>query len=551
MKKILSVCLVILMALSVFSITASADAVVPGEYYNVRVGDIYYAVDSTGAYVVGYELGDTTPQAGVVIPQTIKYINKEYTVIEISEYAFYEAPYTSITLPSTIKKIGNAAFFGCCYLENVVIPNDCEFTSFGSSVFMGTSFEEKLYMNDYNVLGKNLLYSYVGNAKTFVIPDNITLLADNCFFMSKVENVVINDKITVIPTCAFASCQNLKSITIPDSVEYIMDGAFKDSMNLESVTLGASVKSLGVDCFANTKLKKIHLPQDVYNIAGAFKNCAALESVTIDPANTALTTNGKAVFQKIQFTVDGKNKSGYILQYYLPSKAQGKITLNSDVRAIGEYAFYGCSKLEEVEAYDLMYIDFYAFSNSAIKKFNADSVSRIEGGAFRGCKNLEAINLQSVDYIGVAAFENCTSLKNITLPEDIEAVYECAFANTGITEITIYGDSCYIYESAFKNCKNLKVVNLEDGVAYVGMNAFVGCSNIETISISKSVKLFDDNAFNGCENAHFEVADGSRAHDFVKKKGYDYETIGSVSFFERIANFFANLFETLFGWILG
>ena len=330
-----------------------------------------------------------------------------------------------------------------------------------------------------------------------------------------------------------------------------MDGAFKDCMNLESVTLGAKVKSLGVDCFANTKIKTIHLPQDVYNIAGAFKNCPALESVTVDPANTALTTNGKAVFRKTQFTVDGKSKNGYILLYYLPSKAQGKITLNSDVRAIGEYAFYGCSKLEEVEAYDLMFVDFYAFSYSGIKKFNADSVSRIESGAFRNCKNLQEINLQSVDYIGVASFENCTSLTSITLPEDIEAIYETAFANTGITEITIYGDNCYIYESAFKNCKNLKTVNLEDGVYYVGMNAFIGCSDIETIRISKSVKLFDDNAFNGCENAHFEVVNGSRAHDFVKKKGYDFETVGSVSIFERISNFFANIFETLFGWLLG
>ena len=551
MKKILSVCLVLLMTLSVFSITVSAESVIPNEYYDVRVEDIYYAVDSTGAYIVGYELGEITPQDGIVIPKTIKYQNEYYDVVGISEYAFYQAPYTSITLPSTLMSIDNYAFMGCNYLENVVIPNDCTFSYFGNSVFMGTPFEEKLYMNDYNVLGENLLYSYVGNDKTCIIPDNITLLATNCFFMSKIENVVINDKIRVIPTCAFASCRNLKTITIPDSVEYIMDGAFKDCMNLESVTLGEKVMSLGVDCFANTKIRTIHLPQTVYNIAGAFKNCTLLESVTIDPANTILTTNGKAVFKKTQFIVDGQSKNGYILLYYIPSKAQGKITLNSDIRGIGEYAFYGCSKIDEVEAYDLMFVDLYAFSYSGIKKFNADSVSRIENGAFRNCKNLQEINFHNVDYIGVSAFENCTALQNIILPENIEAIYENSFANTGITEITIYGDSCYIYESAFKNCGNLKKVNLENGVAYVGMNAFFGCSQIETIYISKSVRLFDDNAFNGCEKAHFEVIDGSRGHDFVKSKGYDFEIAGSVSFFERIANFFASLFEALFGWILG
>ena len=170
--------------------------------------------------------------------------------------------------------------------------------------------------------------------------------------------------------------------------------------------------------------------------------------------------------------------------------------------------------------------------------------------AFRNCKNLESINLENVEYIGVGAFENCTSLEDVTFSETIGEISELAFSNTGLKNVEIQGNDCYIYESAFKGCKNLQTVRLEDGVTYIGMNAFLGCPELETIYISKRVKEFDENAFNGCENVLFQVIDGSRGHSFIKDLGYDFETVGSISFFERIVIFFENLFSSLFGWII-
>ena len=58
MKKILSVALVLVMMLSVFSVTASAEAVVMSGYYDAEINDLYYAFfegeESSEAYVVGY-----------------------------------------------------------------------------------------------------------------------------------------------------------------------------------------------------------------------------------------------------------------------------------------------------------------------------------------------------------------------------------------------------------------------------------------------------------------------------------------------------------------
>jgi hypothetical protein len=155
-----------------------------------------------------------------------------------------------------------------------------------------------------------------------------------------------------------------------------------------------------------------------------------------------------------------------------------------------------------------------------------------------------------VYYIGDGAFQNCTSLKDVQLSDSIFYVGAISFANTGITEITVAGEDCEIGEGAFKDCKNLKSVRLEEGVTTVGNNVCLGCPDLETIYIAKNVKNFSDNAFSGCEDTVFQVVDGSKGHNFIEDLGYDFEIVGSLSFFERIVAFFENLFESLFGWII-
>ena len=85
-------------------------------------------------------------------------------------------------------------------------------------------------------------------------------------------------------------------------------GAFQNCSNLTKVTLGEGVTYLDVDCFSNTKLESIHLGPNVYSIAGAFKDCKTLKNITIDDANTALVTDGKAVYLKTTFYFDDEKE---------------------------------------------------------------------------------------------------------------------------------------------------------------------------------------------------------------------------------------------------
>ncbi len=540
MKKLLSVCLVLIMMLSAFVVPASA--VSTDDFYFIHlVDDVYYVLYEDIAFVIGFDFDeeDVSPKAGITIPETITHNDKNYVVAGVFDQAFYECDYTSVTLPSTIAYMGSAAFMSSPYLEEVVIPDDCEFEYFGDDVFLGTPFEEKLYSQDEKIIGKNVLFSYIGSAEEYVIPENINILVSKCFFMSGVKSVVFNDKVTEIPSFAFASCRNLKEVTIPDCVEYIYEGAFKDCTSLEKVTLGENVSKIEVDAFSNTKLKTIHLGLSVQNISGAFRDCKTLESITVESGHTLFVTDGDALYQKTKFV----SKDGLILEYYLPSKAQGDITIKSGVYAIGEYAFYGCNGLGSVTAKDVEYVDAYAFANSSITSFDKNGEYYVFDYAFRNCKNLNSINLEKVNYIGVGAFENCTSLEAVTFSKDIYNIGELAFSNTGLKNVEIYGDDCYIYESAFKGCKELETVRLEDGVEYIGMNAFLDCPDLKTIYLSKTIIGIEDNAFNGCDNVTFELIKGTSAYKYIKNKtDFNFEVVGNYSFFQRIIDFFRSLF---------
>ncbi|MBQ4572164.1 MAG: leucine-rich repeat domain-containing protein [Clostridia bacterium] len=548
MKKILSVALVLIMMLSVFSITASAEAVVMAGYYDAEINDLYYVIyegeDYAEAYVVGYEadLDNIEPAGALTIPETVTYQGNEYTVTGVESEAFYQSLFTSITLPDTINYMGDYAFSTCDYLENVVIPEDCHFDYFGYGVFTTTPFEAEIYSKDETFFGENVLYSYIGNADEYVIPEEIDILANNCFFMSGVKSVVINDNITEIAPYAFASCRNLTTVDIPDNVEYIYDGAFKDCTSLETITLGEGVAYIGLDCFANTKIKSIHLGQAVYSVFGAFRNCNTLETITIDAGNTALITDGEAIYFNTSFYFEDVD-AGDILVYYLPSKAQGKITLKSDVMMIGAYAFYGCKDLKEVLAEKIYAVDTDAFRNSSIEKFTASDIMMIWDGAFKNCKNLKDIDITTVNTISAGAFENCTALTDVEFSKDIYEIGAQAFANTGLTDVVINGDDCFIEEGAFMNCENLESVRLEDGVYYVGMNAFLNCPELQKIYLAKSVKVFEDNAFNGCDNVTFELIKNTTAYKYIKNNtDFNIKVVGNYSLWQRILDFFRSLF---------
>lgn len=80
--------------------------------YDFEVDGIYYNITSTNTVEVTYKDNNYNSYDGeVIIPSSVSYSNRFYTVTAIGDSAFYESYVKEVTIPSTITRIGRMAFY--------------------------------------------------------------------------------------------------------------------------------------------------------------------------------------------------------------------------------------------------------------------------------------------------------------------------------------------------------------------------------------------------------------------------------------------------------
>lgn len=94
----------------------------------------------------------------VVIPETVNYNNATYSVVSIrvGYYAGLGNEVRKITLPSSLKKIGDFAFYYCQKIEEIIIPKNV--TSIGEWAFC-----------------------HCQSLESVEIPSSVTSIGDNAF----------------------------------------------------------------------------------------------------------------------------------------------------------------------------------------------------------------------------------------------------------------------------------------------------------------------------------------------------------------------------------
>ncbi len=566
-KKLLAILIAATFAMTFFAIGASAED--DYDYYEedyviaeTFIDHIYYLLDEEAkeALVYAYEINDEgypLIDSNLVIPETVEYESKDYTVTTISDYAFADCDsIEAITLPSTIKYLGSSAFSGTDNLKKITIPDDCYFDYFGYEVFTYSpvaAYLEEQAVDGEVILGENVLYSYLGNAKTYTLPDSINIIADHAFFMSDVEKVVLNDNISEISDYTFASCANLKKINIPDSVTYIGTGAFSYCSSLTELKLTDTVEILGYKVFEGTPIKEVYIGASMFDVVGSFTGCKTLEKIAVSPENEKYFMVGDGLYYDYGGTDEyGFYYADYSIEYYLVTSDETEPTLAEHMSYISDYAFADCTQLKSVTFMsDSIAVGYSAFANCKnLESLDFSCVIDIYDEAFTNCTKLTSADLSNVSYIGDSAFENCTKLSSVTFGDSIYSISGRAFAGTALETVSIGGDGTWIREGAFMNCDKLTRVDFNEGVDYIGAYIFTGCDNLERVSLADSITYIEEGAFEYCDDTVFEVIKYSYAYDYIKDAGLNYEIVGKVPFFTRVQRFFMEIFEFLFGWMM-
>lgn len=136
-----------------------------------------------------------------------------------------------------------------------------------------------------------------------------------------------------------------------------------------------------------------------------------------------------------------------------------------------------------------------------------ESCRKIGDWAFWKCKELREVEIpESVEEIGEDAFYDCYNLKKVIIPESVESIEGWSFWGcVSLREVKIPKSCRRIKDSAFANCRNLRKVVIPESVETIDFKAFRGCDKAVVI-LRKPRNKFDyisPVAFLGCKDVEY------------------------------------------------
>ena len=308
--------------------------------YDFEVDGIYYMFVGNTAFVTR---GDNPYHGDVVIPASVSYNGKSYTVTGIDQATFKECyELKNVVIGNSVMTIGDEAFAYCGELKSVNIPK---------------------YVN---YIG-NQAFTECYSLTSIDIPNSVTYLGNSVFFQCfSLANLTIGNSVTTIGSLAFAGCTSLTSLDIPNSVSSIYWLAFSGCSNLSSITIGKSLS---------------YFPRD------AFSGCDNLTSITVASDNR---------------TYDSRNNCNAIIETASNTLAFGckNTIIPNTVSSIDRGAFSGCKGLMNISIPNsVTFIGIEAFSNcTGLTNINIpNSVNKIDSYAFEGCDNLNEVYSYIID----------------------------------------------------------------------------------------------------------------------------------------------------------
>ena len=430
---------------------------------------------------------------------------------------------SNTVIPGTVKEIRYHAFTGG-KLKELYIPASVTYIHpkiFDTELEAGAE-PDKNYRDDLTritVDPANPVYDSRENCNGIIITATNTLfLACNTTF--------IPSTVQAIADHAFMNLYKIKDVTIPDNVTNIGFRAFFHCNNLERISIGAGVSKIPTAAFQNCteNLSEITVSPDNREYDSR-DNCNAL----IETATGALLLGSSNTV-----VPDGVTSIAY--EAFRDNKKLHSLKLPPSVKTIGDYAFEGCSNLEDINLENVTSKGEWAFQGCAFNSYryaqdingyfsfqligkeavlnyiNRDNVpssqitipesftfedkeytvTEIRDRVFSGFTGVESVTIPgSVRIIGTGAFYRCTELKNVKIGNGLISIQDDAFAFcSSLESIELPSTLEYIGRTAFTR-SGLKSLDIPESVTSIGRNITLACKDLTSITVNPNNKTYD------------------------------------------------------------
>lgn len=467
-----------------------AEAATVSENSNLQTGG--FQMD--GSTLVRY----TGTEKNVSVPASVKIIGEaafegnttmeKVTIPEGVEKIAYSAfadctGLRTVVMSDTVVSIGNSAFSNCSRLINVNFGKGLK--ELGTGAFAGCDSLEDITIkkgNAFFVTEKGALYDaekkvlyqvFAGReGKTFEMPSTVTQIEPYAFWgCDALKNIYISSNVSEISEYAFSNCKSLQSIQIPYSVKSIGLKAFEDCVNLRKTIIGPTVTQIHETAF-----------DGCFNLYIEAEEGTAADRYAKEHD---LTKTDQVEYEETGSDEKEESDSAKEDEPVQPTAPINREGLLADSYIVGNRAvlFIDNSKAvvhdgsKEPEQTDIP-------ENEPSTEKPPETDSRNEKPAENGgeagnmsvtaTKGFTIPKLKVVDGKRIAgqAYYKDEGLTSYEIPKGVEGIGQFAFARSGLTEIVIPKGVTQIGYAAFYHCDSLGSVSIPATVTQIEAKAF-------------------------------------------------------------------------------
>ena len=277
----------------------------PNEYYDFRKYINMYRDDS-GAFQNCKEL-ESIDLNGAVLTILGSYTFNECDKLrsidlsstkleEIPTSAFYSCDsLRAITFPSTVKTIGQQAFYYNLSLESLKMP--AALTSIYNNAFNECKKIRSIDLSATSLTKIESWFSNVDSLRTVKLPSTVIEIGESAFAGSPIEEINFPASLTTIGNYAFSG-NRLKTVDLSATQFTTINNWFANNNKLRTVKLPETVTTLGENAFNNCYITGINFPSSLTTISNNALNYCQIDTLRL-PAT--VTEIGNSAFRYAKF----------------------------------------------------------------------------------------------------------------------------------------------------------------------------------------------------------------------------------------------------------